>query len=232
MNKKETQYGGLACPHCLEPYTLPGEHTCKPSYIELKALISDLEGRLENMQDDNVEKEKRIKELRLELQDSLNLNKLLDERLTELEAQLEEYQWRSVDNELPEKEGIYLTKYRGDGRQGLRDEIWIRTYYFGGMYSEYWTSKKPHKYTVTHWMPIPPLPKKNYMDTIKPVSFLPDCIWRRLCGTCYNLGSINRGGPCSKRCKCPETKKAKDYPGADCDDKCKKLHPQNGDFAQ
>ncbi len=101
MNK-ETQYGGLACPHCLEPYTLPGEHTCKPSYIELKALISDLEGRLENMQEDNVEKEKRIKELKLELQDSLNLNKLLDERLTELEAenerlkaQLAEYQWVS-----------------------------------------------------------------------------------------------------------------------------------------
>ncbi len=30
--------------------------------------------------------------LRLELQDSINLNKLLDERLTELEAQLAEYQ--------------------------------------------------------------------------------------------------------------------------------------------
>ena len=106
MNK-ETQYGRLGCPHCLDPYTLPGEHTCKPSYIELKALISDLEGRLENMQDDNVEKEKRIKELeddllkandicvdkthklKLELQNSLNLNKLLDERLTELEADKE-----------------------------------------------------------------------------------------------------------------------------------------------
>jgi hypothetical protein len=34
-------------------------------------------------------------------------------------------------------------------------------------------------------------------------TFLPKCKWRRSCGTCYNLGSINRGGPCSKRCDCP-----------------------------
>ena len=83
------------------------------------------------------------------------------EEIESLEAQPAKHQWVSVEDRLPEKDGIYLTKYRGDGRQNLRDEIWIRTYYFGGMYLENWNPKKPHKYTVTHWMPIPPLPEKK-----------------------------------------------------------------------
>ncbi len=45
-NRPTTQYGGLACPNCLEPYTLPGEHTCKPSYVELKAQLTEYQNQI------------------------------------------------------------------------------------------------------------------------------------------------------------------------------------------
>ena len=66
----------------------------------------------------------------------------------------EENRWIPVKERLPEEEGIYLTKYKGDGRQQLNRKLWIRAYPFGGIFTEHWTSKKPSKYSITHWKPI------------------------------------------------------------------------------
>jgi hypothetical protein len=84
-----------------------------------------------------------------------------------LKAELALHRWIPVGERLPDNEGLYLTKYKGDGRQGLIDEMWIRSYPFWGIYKEMWTGKKKTKYNVTHWMPIPtlPAPDASKMDS-------------------------------------------------------------------
>jgi len=61
---------------------------------------------------------------------------------------------------LPDEDGIYITKYKGDDRQQLNEKIWIRAHPFGGMFKENWIYTKPTKYSVTHWKPIT-LPKQS-----------------------------------------------------------------------
>ena len=148
---------------------------------QLREQVSTLEGTLENLQDDNVAKDERIKKLEDEMVIaekcnscmSRQIDKLTNEplscnpvgnecdqdwrdnkRIDELEAELAKHQWISVDDRLPEEKGIYLTKYKGDGRQGLKGEIWIRSYPYFGIYTDYWTNKKKMKYSVTHWKTI------------------------------------------------------------------------------
>ena len=64
-------------------------------------------------------------------------------------------EWISVDDRLPEKNGIYLTKYKGDKRQKIEDEIWVRSYPYnkkkGEMWNLYWIQKRKTKYSITHW---------------------------------------------------------------------------------
>ncbi len=129
----------------------------EPLWLAAERQNEELEAELEMVRSSNVECCGYISRLESG-SDALAEHK---NEIGRLRTELAEYQWVSVEDRLPEEDGIYLTKYKGDGRQGLRDEIWIRTYYFGGIYSDFWNPKKPHKYTVTHWMPIPPLPKKE-----------------------------------------------------------------------
>ncbi len=72
----------------------------------------------------------------------------------QLQAELDKYRWIPVEERLPEKEGYYLTKYKGDGRQKLNKKAWIRAYPFWGIFKENWIYKRPTKYSITHWKPI------------------------------------------------------------------------------
>ena len=80
-------------------------------------------------------------------------------KVVELEAELDKYRWISVKDRLPKKYGVYLTKYKGDGRQRLLDEIHIRSYPFNEFVKDLWSGKKKSKSSVTHWMEIPEIPK-------------------------------------------------------------------------
>ena len=73
---------------------------------------------------------------------------------SQLAAEQEKNRWIPVAERLPEEEGYYLTKYKGDKRQCLDEKTWIRAYPFYGMFKDNWIYKKPTKYSVTHWRPI------------------------------------------------------------------------------
>ena len=87
-------------------------------------------------------------------------NKDLQKRIEELEAQL---RWRSVKDELPTEEGLYLvTLY-----DTLGDTVGPGTY----VTTSWWSTEhdwdedmsyKPYGFTrVTHWMPLPEPPEEQ-----------------------------------------------------------------------
>jgi len=87
-----------------------------------------------------------------------HLRKRLHEPFKQLQAKVkrleEENRWIPVSKKLPKEEGIYLTKYKGDGRQRLNEKMWIRSYPFWGIFKDNWIYKKQTKYCITHWKPI------------------------------------------------------------------------------
>ena len=102
-----------------------------------------------------------IAELETQLSKAKSLIRHADDKHAELQAELAKLQWVSVEDRLPTKVGLYLTKYRGDKRQHLHEANWIRSYPFGSIFTDQWISKTKTKYSVTHWMPIPPLPESE-----------------------------------------------------------------------
>ena len=78
-----------------------------------------------------------------EIQDLLAENERLKARL----------RWIPVSERLPERDGAYLVKFRGDRRQCLKEELLIKSTVFISEYSCLWTHGRL-KYRVTHWRPI------------------------------------------------------------------------------
>jgi len=90
-----------------------------------------------------------------------------DDLVAKLAAEQEKNRWIPVAERLPEEDGYYLTKYKGDKRQCLDEKTWIRAYPFYGMFKDNWIYKKPTKYSVTHWRPID-LPDEPDGKAVKP----------------------------------------------------------------
>lgn len=80
------------------------------------------------------------------------------EKKKELQAEnerlKEQLRWIPVSERLPEDDGIYLTKYKGDKRQRHDEKMHIRSYPFWGIYKTKWVYKNQTKYSITHWKPI------------------------------------------------------------------------------
>lgn len=73
-------------------------------------------------------------------------------RIAALEAQLAQYRWRRVEEEMPEDRGKVLVRFP------RREEIWTRIAFYHGD-GVWWSGG----YTVKpiHWMPIPPAPEEG-----------------------------------------------------------------------
>ena len=85
--------------------------------------------------------------------------KILKAENAKLKEELEQHRWIPVEEGVPETDGVYLTMYKGDGRQNLRKEVWIRAYPFSDTFRDAWIYKEPTKYSVLYWKPIV-LPKE------------------------------------------------------------------------
>jgi len=68
-----------------------------------------------------------------------HIKKRLTKEIKQLQAELDKHRWIPVTERLPE-DGLYLTKYKGDGRQQLNEKVWIRVYPFGGIFTDNWVA--------------------------------------------------------------------------------------------
>lgn len=76
----------------------------------------------------------------------------MGDRIAALEAQLAQYRWRRVEDEMPRDRGKVLVRFP------RREEIWTRIAFYHGD-GVWWSggySVKP-----THWMPMPPAPQEE-----------------------------------------------------------------------
>lgn len=78
--------------------------------------------------------------------------KEMQARIADLEAQLAQYRWRRVEDEIPPDEVQVLVRVKWSAdptRTGFLDEgTWVVNGYGSG-------------YVVTHWMPLPPAPQEE-----------------------------------------------------------------------
>lgn len=73
-------------------------------------------------------------------------------RIHNLEQELKKYEWVSVKDRLPEKDGFYLAWYTFKGNGHTRDIF-------------YYNCGSPMPSAITHWMALPEPPKENnYVD--------------------------------------------------------------------
>jgi len=213
----ETIFGNTKCNQCGEATPLPGDHKCKPSYMELKADLQTDKDLIHHADNKHAELQDRITELEAENR--------------ELRAELAKHKTKSAKAMMVASQGLYLddiADYHNDLWEIIEELATPEQLQMGSNdYRELYDhlkltlsekdrpSIKPDKRCDGCGITPPsrctegdcPVFLEIKDEVKKEPTFLPDCKWRRPCGTCYDLGSINRGGACSKNCKFPEPKK-------------------------
>jgi hypothetical protein len=121
-----------------------------------------------------------------------------NKQIKELEAELAEHEWVSVED-LPD---VGRLVYSVHEKKPLRKRLFI----YSGLESDKRSLQKFH----THWMYAPALPNQEAVKKLRPGTNLLECKWQFpedgtvYCRTPLDRPGLYYGKPCSKRCENPE----------------------------